>query len=156
VTATIGNLSKNILRIAHCSRKKFSNGLVGDIVNKLVVEHRFAEPCENYVGASWFVENADVWRKLDFAKSSPTVSKQDHNKMKETVVVKEINRLSDYAKGLTLIVTSTRTAVHARMSVELTRCGYNVIVEVNNAMGRQFKVHFLSDGMDLTITKGKG
>ena len=149
VTATIGNLSKNILRIAQDNFKKFSTGVVSEIVNKKVVEHQFAEPADNYVGASWFVENKNVWKKLDFGPRSKDMSKDEHEKIKETAVMKQINGLSFDAKELTLIVTSTRTADHARVSNKLTRCGYNVIVEVNNAMGKQFKVHYLSDGMDL-------
>lgn len=149
VTATIGNLSKSILRIARDNSKKFSTGLVNDIVNSQVVEHQFAEPLENYVGASWFVDNKDVWKKLDFGKCQLSMCKEDYEKMKEIAVMKQINSLSYDSKELTLIVTSTRTADHARISNKLTRCGYNVIVEVNNVTGRQFKVHYLSDGMDL-------
>ncbi len=155
VTATIGNLSKSILRIARDNSKKFSTGVVHDIVNKQVVEHQFAEPSDNYVGASWFVDkkenknNKDVWRKLEFENRPKTMCKEEHDKIKETAVIKQINSLSSDAKELTLIVTSTRTADHARISNKVTRCGYNVIVEVNNAMGREFKVHYLSDGMDL-------
>ena len=166
VTATIGNLSKSICRIAGDDVKKFSTGLVNDIVNARVVEHQYAEPARHYVGASWFVEekNADVWKKLDFGpppgrktgkqngknknkdeNKDENKEKEEYARKKENIVLKNIACLSYDAKELTLVVTSTRTADHARMAYQLTRCGYNVIVEVNNATGRQYKVHFLSN-----------
>jgi len=149
VTATIGNLSKSILRVAKENSKKFSTGVVGYIVNKPVVEHQFASPSDNYVGASWFVENKDVWKKLKFASRAKDMSKDDHNNIKEDAVIMEIDKLSNDAKELTLVVTSTRTADHARMSDTLTRCGYNVIVEMNNTIGRQFRVQYLTRGKRL-------
>lgn len=147
VTATIGNLSKNILRIAKDNSKKFSTGLVNRIVNERVVEHQFATPSENYVGASWFVNNPNVWKRLDFDPRSVGASKDDYNISKETEVMKQVKRLSYDSKELTLFVTSTLTADHARISEKLKLNGYNVIVEMNNAAGRQFKVHYISDGM---------
>lgn len=149
VTATIGNLSKSIFRIARDNIRKFSTGLVHQIVHERVVEHQFAVPMDAYVGASWFVENnPDAWKELDFITKTK-MNKEEFAKHKETILMKQIYRLNDAAKELSLIVTSTRTADHARISDKLTRCGYNVIVEVNNTAGRQYKVQYLSDGMDL-------
>jgi hypothetical protein len=146
VTATIGNLSKGILRIANAKEnsKKFSAGVVRDIVEKCVVEHQFAEPTDNYVGPSWFTKNDDVWKKLKFASRAKDMSKDEHDKLKEGAVLEQIKRLSFDAKELSLVVTSTRTADHSRMAEKLTRYGYDVIVEMNNAAGREFKVRYMN------------
>lgn len=149
VTATIGNLSKNILCIAKENLNKFSTGVVHDIVNNRVVEHQFAAPAENYVGASWFVKNVGVWKNLKFGNREPDMSKEDHDRFKEVAVMKEIKRLPIDAKELTLFVTSTRTVDHARMAEKLVRFGYDVIVELNNTVGREYKVRYMNEGGDI-------
>lgn len=149
VTATIGNLSKNILRIAKENLKKFSTGVVNEIVNNKVVEHQFASPSDNYVGASWFVNNPNVWKNLKFTNREKDMSKEDHDRFKEVSVMKEIKTLSSDAKELTLFVTSKLTADHARMAEKLLRFGYDVIVELNNAVGRDYKVRYMNEGGDI-------
>lgn len=145
VTATIGNLSKSILRIAKDNVAKFKSGIVSDIIYKSVVEHHFAEPHDSYVFASWFNETPDVWNKLIFPKKTSEMSKQDYIQEKEITIMKAIKALPDSAKELTLIVTSTRTDDHKNIAKRLYRSGYNVTVELNGTNNKNFKVKYVND-----------
>jgi metal-responsive CopG/Arc/MetJ family transcriptional regulator len=134
ITATVANLSKRILQIANTSTL-FRSGIIRDIVRHKVVEHQFATPHESYIGASWFLQNKDVWTELEFSV--------EHKNEKETEVLEQICRLSDAHKEMTLIVTSNLTADHESLADRLTRIGYNVVVQMNNANGKNLKVKYV-------------
>ena len=60
ITATVGNLSKSVMQIASNNVIRYRSGVVADIIDK----HQFAEPPESYVGASWFLNTPDVYKRI--------------------------------------------------------------------------------------------
>ncbi len=143
ITATTANLSKCILKIAKDDLQMFNTGVVADIVSKPVVEHHYATPHDSYVGASWFKNTPNVWKRLSFPKRDPEMTKDDYNNLKQDLVLKEIKQLPKAAKELSLIVTSTRTDAHARLAERLYRMGYNVTVQLNGEFNKNYKVNYI-------------
>jgi len=143
VTATTANLSKCILRVHSDNPAKFRTGVVSEIVSKPVVEHHYAQPHETYVGASWFKETPDVWKRLLFPRRDGDMSKEDYANLKQDMVLKEIKKLDKTSKELSLIVTSTRTQDHSRLAERLYRIGYNVTVELNGTLMKNYKVNYV-------------
>ena len=142
VTATIANLSYNILRIATENEERFKYSVVDEIVKKRVVEHQFAQPPDCYVGASWFQNTPGVWKKLEFGDRDPDMTTEAYERLKDSAVLKEVRSMTFDSKELTLFVTSSRTADHSKMSQRLVAFGYNVMVEMNNSIGRDFQVRY--------------
>lgn len=143
VTATVANLSKSILRIQRDNLDKFNKSIVSEIINKPVVEHQFVEPHPTYVGASWFKDTPDVWKKLTFEKKPSEMTKDEYIELKQRHVMTIVKALPDDAKELTLIVTSTRTCDHRSLAERLYRSGYNVTVELNGTNSKNFKVKYV-------------
>jgi len=144
VTATVCNLSKCILSVAHSNMLKFGTGVVHEIVNKCVVEHHYAEPHASYVGASWFKETPGVWKKIVFPARDVEMSKDDYVDFKRDRVLEKIKMLPGEAKELSLIVTSTKTADHKSLAEKLYRIGYNVTVELNGKLNKNFRVNYVN------------
>jgi len=144
ITATIANLSKCILAVANADLRKFETGVVHEIINKPVVEHHYAKPHPSYVGASWFKETPGVWKKIVFPKREPEMTKADYLNFKRDVVLEKIKALPAAAKELSLIVTSTKTSDHQILAERLYRIGYNVTVELNGKLNKNFKVNYIN------------
>lgn len=144
ITATTANLSKCILAVAKANLVKFNTGVVNEIINKRVVEHHYATPHSTYVGASWFQNTPNVWKKMTFAKKSVDMTKDEYTEFKQDEVLAQLKILPDVAKELSLIVTSTRTDDHQRIAERLYRIGYNVTVELNGKFNKNYKVNYIN------------
>ncbi len=144
ITATIANLSKCILAVASANLRKFQTGVVDEIINKEVVEHHYAKPHPNYVGASWFKETPGVWKRIVFPRRDPEMTKEEYVELKHDLVLESIKELPKSAKELSLIVTSTKTADHQSLAEKLYRIGYNVTVELNGKLNKNFKVNYVN------------
>lgn len=150
VTATVPNLSKSILQITKANELKFKTGVVSEIVNKPVVEHQFAQPHSTYVGASWFKNTPDVWRRLLFPKKTSDMTKDDYITIKEKTVMEQVKALPKSSKELTMFVTSTRTCDHSSLAERLYRSDYNVTVEMNGTNSKNFKVNYVDKFGDIS------
>jgi len=150
VTATTANLSKCILRVAKDNQMQFEDSVVADIVSKAVVEHHYATPHATYVGASWFKNTPEVWKRLIFPKREATTTKDEYTRQKLRMVLQEVKQLPDPAKELSLIVTSTRTDDHSRLAERLYRIGYNVTVELNGKLNKNYKVNYIDKSGEIS------
>lgn len=75
----------------------------------------------------------------------------DYNELKDETVMEQIGEMSNASKELTLFVTSARTDDHAKMSQRLVAFGYNIMVEMNNTMGRDFQVRYVNSRGDVAL-----
>lgn len=145
VTATVANLSKRILQIS--KQNDFHEyGIVGKILTEAVVEHQFAAPHQSYIGASWFLNNPDVWKELEFTpRDKETESKDSYIRDKENRMLSILNELPEYAKELSLVVSSNRIIDQEILSNNIIeRSAYNVSVQLNNSNGKDLRMKYLS------------
>lgn len=146
ITATIANLSKTILQIANADLTKYNSGVIYNFVNKPIVEHYFAKPHKNYVGAKWFKDAKDndgnyIWRRLNFEKYESKIEQEEHKKDR---IYKMLNDLPNKSKELCLIVTSTRTCEHRSVANNLFDVGFNVTVELNGQNNKNYMVKYIN------------
>lgn len=154
VTATVANLSKNILHIANENLRKFNTGVVNEIINNRVVEHYFAKQHKSYVPSSWFkdakdTDGVDVWQKLVFPQKESNMTKEDYILKKERIIRSYLSKLKPNAKELSFIVTSTYINDHKRFAKKLYNIGYNVTVELNGINKKNYKVNYLDESGDI-------
>lgn len=146
ITATVANLSKSIMEIAHNQKASFSNSVVHKIVHTACVEHHYVIPNDTYVGPSWYVENKDNLRLIKLPRKKMGMDKEDVEAARNEIVNAELDRLTAAQKELVLIVTSTQKDAHRAMASHMFVLGFNVVVELNSDNNKNYNVFYRGMG----------
>ena len=164
VTATIANLSKSICYAALESNTSTTSVLMQTLLWSDTVLHVTVPVAKQYIGPSWFKENAAQW--IPLPKPPKTIAKDDQgeNKTKKNksnttdhqAVLHALHNVPNDKRELCLYVTSTEKEAHTKTANMLLNAGvFNVIVILNSDSGnmRNYTVKYVSQANDGKLRK---
>jgi hypothetical protein len=141
ITATIANLSKQIMKISE-DTPTTTNGIVHKILHTPCVECVFATPPPTYIGYKWFVDNA--WVPLELPKRPKGFKHDEYIRLVEQCVVDKFCAVEDSYKELSLISVSHKINDHGRLGTQLLDAGFNVSIPYNAKHQDAIEVYYKS------------
>lgn len=148
ITATVPNFSKQIYQISKENNNDISkNRILYTLIHSKHIEHFYASPGENYIGASWYERTDSVWRPLVFPrrlKKDEEQNKMTKEEERNEIILKELNGLPDKNKRLTLFAVSNLIEYHNCIAPRILQSGYNVAIKMNNSNGKNYIIIYNS------------
>ena len=141
ITATIANLSKQILKISETT-EEFRSGIVRKLLYTPCVECVYAVPPSNYVGYKWFVEN--TWVPLELPKRTKGLQHDEYIRLVEQCVIDKFKEIEDTYKELSLVSISHKIDDHGRLGIRLLSAGFNVSIPYNAKHQDAIEVYYTS------------
>lgn len=131
ITATIANLSKQILKLTEEGDTPTNSGLISMILYQPCVKVVYATPPSTYVGYKWFVDTPDVWVPLELPKRKKGIPYDEYIRLVDQCVIDKFAGIDDSYKELSLISISHKIDDHGRLGSKLLKAGFNISIPYN-------------------------